>query len=152
MCFSSKNKREKEQAEEKKAVQPKQESRALVATAKSPASSDGRDVDKYNRRYTSVEIEGPYHEGDSAIYEDSGEGESSSERCSDIECTKRIICYHPPSKVTITGMDQVNLCLNDRYYGYGYNTNYPNGSANVSFNISVGNGWGSPWYTGWYNP
>ena len=45
--FSSKNKKKKEQVEEKKVVQPKQESRALVATAKSPASSDSRDVDEY---------------------------------------------------------------------------------------------------------
>ena len=52
--FSSKNKKKKEQVEEKKVVQPKQESRTLVATAKSQASSDSRDVDEYNRRYTSV--------------------------------------------------------------------------------------------------
>ena len=69
--FSSKNKKKKEQVEEKKVVQPKQESRALVATAKSPASSDSRDVDEYNRRYTSVEVEEPYREDDSVIYEDS---------------------------------------------------------------------------------
>ena len=65
--FSSKNKKKKEQVEEKKVVQPKQESRALVATAKSPASSDSRDVDEYNRRYTSVEVEEPYREDDSVI-------------------------------------------------------------------------------------
>ena len=57
--FSSKNKKKKEQVEEKKVVQPKQESRTLVATAKSQASSDSRDVDEYNRRYTSVEVEEP---------------------------------------------------------------------------------------------
>ena len=74
--FSSKNKKKKEQVEEKKVVQPKQESRTLVATAKSQASSDSRDVDEYNRRYTSVEVEEPYREDDSVIYEDSDENES----------------------------------------------------------------------------
>ena len=150
--FSSKNKKKKEQVEEKKVVQPKQESRALVATAKSPASSDSRDVDEYNRRYTSVEVEEPYREDDSVIYEDSDENESSSERRSDTEYTERIIRYHSPSKITIAGADQVDLYLSDGYYGYGYDTDYSNGSANVNFNINVGNGWGSPWYTGWYDP
>lgn len=145
--FSSKNKKKKEQVEEKKVVQPKQESRALVATAKSPASSDSRDVDEYNRRYTSVEVEEPYREDDSVIYEDSDENESSSERRSDTEYTERIIRYHSPSKITIAGADQVDLYLSDGYYGYGYDTDYSNGSANVNFNINVGNGWGSPWYT-----
>ena len=146
--FSSKNKKKKEQVEEKKVVQPKQESRTLVATAKSQASSDSRDVDEYNRRYTSVEVEEPYREDDSVIYEDSDENESSSERRSDTEYTERIIRYHSPSKITIAGADQVDLYLSDGYYGYGYDTDYSNGSANVNFNINVGNGWGSPWYTG----
>ena len=150
--FSSKNKKKKEQVEEKKVVQPKQESRTLVATAKSQASSDSRDVDEYNRRYTSVEVEEPYREDDSVIYEDSDENESSSERRSDTEYTERIIRYHSPSKITIAGADQVDLYLSDGYYGYGYDTDYSNGSANVNFNINVGNGWGSPWYTGWYDP
>ena len=134
--FSSKNKKKKEQVEEKKVVQPKQESRTLVATAKSQASSDSRDVDEYNRRYTSVEVEEPYREDDSVIYEDSDENESSSERRSDTEYTERIIRYHSPSKITIAGADQVDLYLSDGYYGYGYDTDYSNGSANVNFNIN----------------
>lgn len=109
-------------------------------------------MDEYNRRYTSVEVEEPYREDDSVIYEDSDENESSSERRSDTEYTERIIRYHSPSKITIAGADQVDLYLSDGYYGYGYDTDYSNGSANVNFNINVGNGWGSPWYTGWYDP
>ena len=147
-----KNKKKKEQVEEKKVVQPKQKPETLVAAAKSQASSDSRDVDEYNRRYTSVEVEEPYREDDSVLYEDSGENGSSSERRSDTEYTERIIRYHSPSKITIAGADQVDLYLSDGYYAYGYDTDYSNGNANVNFNINIGNGWGSPWYTGWYDP
>ena len=148
--FSSKNKKKKEQVVEKKVVQPKQESRTLVATAKSQASSDSRDVDEYNRRYTSVDVEEPYDEDSDgevlAEYNDDMDNEktvasdSKKERRSDTEYTERIIRYHSPSKITIAGADQVDLYLSDGYYAYGYDTDYSNGSTNVSVNVNIGNG------------
>ena len=126
-------------------------------------SDEERDVDEYNRRYTSVDVEEPYDEDSDgeilAEYNDDMDNEktvasdSKKERRSDTEYTERIIRYHSPSKITIAGADQVDLYLSDGYYAYGYDTDYSNGSTNVSVNVNIGNGWGGyydPWYSGWY--
>ena len=124
---------------------------------KSAVSDEERDVDEYNRRYTSVDVEEPYDEDSDgeilAEYNDDMDNEktvasdSKKERRSDTEYTERIIRYHSPSKITIAGADQVDLYLSDGYYAYGYDTDYSNGSTNVSVNVNIGNGWG-----GYYDP
>ena len=103
-----------------------------------------RDVDEYNRRYTSVE--------DSEYVEPETVDVETSERRSDTEYTERIVRYHSPSKITIAGADQVNLYLSDGYYAYGYDTNYLDNNTHVNVNINMGyGGWYDPWYTGgWY--
>lgn len=108
-------------------------------------SDEERDVDEYNRRYTSVDVEEPYDEDSDgeilAEYNDDMDNEktvasdSKKERRSDTEYTERIIRYHSPSKITIAGADQVDLYLSDGYYAYGYDTDYSNGSTNVSVNV-----------------
>ena len=153
--FSSKSKKKSEQVEEKKVVQPKKESVATsartVTAGSEAASSDDWDVDAYNRRYSSVEVEEPYS-GDEYVEEDGDVEELSSERRSDTEYTERIIRYHSPSKITIAGADQVDLYVSDGYYAYGYDTDYSDGSVDV--NINIGNAWWSPWYANywWYDP
>ena len=107
--LSAQSKKEKkEQKKEVVKVVPEQTTTTTVHTAPEAAAvvvkdvkGNVRDVDEYNRRYTSVEVEEPYREDDSVIYEDSDENESSSERRSDTEYTERIIRYHSPSKITI---------------------------------------------------
>jgi hypothetical protein len=94
----------------------------------------GRDVDEYNRRY---EAAAPSSEEETA---------AENERRSDTEYSERIIRYHSPEKVTITGADQVNLYLSDGYYSYDYETDYTGGQAQVN----VYYGGYDPWY--YYNP
>ena len=159
----------KEKTEEK-VIQPKEDAERTTMTStystskrKSAVSDEERDVDEYNRRYTSVDVEEPYDEDSDgevlAEYNDDMDNEktvasdSKKERRSDTEYTERIIRYHSPSKITIAGADQVDLYLSDGYYAYGYDTDYSNGSTNVSVNVNIGNGWGGyydPWYSGWY--
>ena len=145
MCISLPKTRKRKNRLKRKRLFSRNRSLGPGRYSQEPASSDSRDVDEYNRRYTSVEVEEPYREDDSVIYEDSDENESSSERRSDTEYTERIIRYHSPSKITIAGADQVDLYLSDGYYGYGYDTDYSNGSANVNFNINVGQRLGLAW-------
>ena len=167
--FSSSKKDKKEKTEEK-VIQPKEDAERTTMTStystskrKSAVSDEERDVDEYNRRYTSVDVEEPYDEDSDgeilAEYNDDMDNEktvasdSKKERRSDTEYTERIIRYHSPSKITIAGADQVDLYLSDGYYAYGYDTDYSNGSTNVSVNVNIGNGWGGyydPWYSGWY--
>jgi len=88
---------------------------------KSAVSDEERDVDEYNRRYTSVDVEEPYDEDSDgevlAEYNDDMDNEktvasdSKKERRSDTEYTERIIRYHSPSKITIAGADQVRFCI-----------------------------------------
>ena len=165
--FSSSKKDKKEKTEEK-VIQPKEDAERTTMTStystskrKSAVSDEERDVDEYNRRYTSVDVEEPYDEDSDgeilAEYNDDMDNEktvasdSKKERRSDTEYTERIIRYHSPSKITIAGADQVDLYLSDGYYAYGYDTDYSNGSTNVSVNVNIGNGWGGyydPWYSG----
>ena len=164
--FSSSKKDKKEKTEEK-VIQPKEDAERTTMTStyntskrKSAVSDEERDVDEYNRRYTSVDVEEPYDEDSDgevlAEYNDDMDNEktvasdSKKERRSDTEYTERIIRYHSPSKITIAGADQVDLYLSDGYYAYGYDTDYSNGSTNVSVNVNIGNGWGGyydPWYS-----
>ena len=161
--FSSSKKDKKEKTEEK-VIQPKEDAERTTMTStystskrKSAVSDEERDVDEYNRRYTSVDVEEPYDEDSDgeilAEYNDDMDNEktvasdSKKERRSDTEYTERIIRYHSPSKITIAGADQVDLYLSDGYYAYGYDTDYSNGSTNVSVNVNIGNGWG-----GYYDP
>ena len=171
--FSSSKEKKKEKTEEK-VIQPKKEdatgsSSAIVLASASdshPAFEENRDVDEYNRRYTSVDVEEPYDEDfddeDGTYIEELPDNNQKvtkkSERRSDTEYTERIVRYHSPSKITIAGADQVDLYLSDGYYSYGYDTDYSDGNANVNVNINVGNNWGgwygwnSPWYNNWYDP
>lgn len=143
--FSSSKKDKKEKTEEK-VIQPKEDAERTTMTStyntskrKSAVSDEERDVDEYNRRYTSVDVEEPYDEDSDgevlAEYNDDMDNEktvasdSKKERRSDTEYTERIIRYHSPSKITIAGADQVDLYLSDGYYAYGYDTDYSNGST-----------------------
>jgi len=151
--FSSSKKDKKEKTEEK-VIQPKEDAERTTMTStystskrKSAVSDEERDVDEYNRRYTSVDVEEPYDEDSDgeilAEYNDDMDNEktvasdSKKERRSDTEYTERIIRYHSPSKITIAGADQVDLYLSDGYYAYGYDTDYSNGSTNVSVNVNI---------------
>lgn len=161
--FSSSKDKKKDKKEEK-VIQPKQEettksSSAIVLASASDSNSSAydanRDVDEYNRRYTSVDVEEPYDEDldeeDGTYVEELPSKDQKvtkkSERRSDAEYTERIVRYHSPSKITIAGADQVDLYLSDGYYSYGYDTDYSDGNANVNVNINMGNSWG-----GWYSP
>ena len=143
--FSSSKKDKKEKTEEK-VIQPKEDAERTTMTStystskrKSAVSDEERDVDEYNRRYTSIDVEEPYDEDSDgevlAEYNDDMDNEktvasdSKKERRSDTEYTERIIRYHSPSKITIAGADQVDLYLSDGYYAYGYDTDYSNGTA-----------------------
>lgn len=157
--FSSK-KDKKEQVEEKKVVS-KEEPKTVVARAsRNEAASaeieNGRDVDEYNRRYSSVQVEEPYPEEQTTVEAVERKDKKRAERRSDTEYTERIVRYHSPSKITIAGADQVDLYLSDGYYSYGYDTDYADGGANVNLSINIGNpwyaSWRSPWYYGWYDP
>ena len=66
--FSSSKKDKKEKTEEK-VIQPKEDAERTTMTStystskrKSAVSDEERDVDEYNRRYTSVDVEEPYDE------------------------------------------------------------------------------------------
>ena len=135
--FSSSKEKKKEKTEEK-VIQPKKEkatesSSAIVLASASdshPAFDKDRDVDEYNRRYTSVDVEEPYDEdldeADGTYIEELPDNNQKvtkkAERRSDNEYTERIVRYHSPSKITIAGADQVDLYLSDGYYSYGYDT------------------------------
>lgn len=150
--FSSGKSKKKEKVEEKKVIPSRQETSTAVTVPRSTSSpASDRDVDEYNRRYSSVSVDEPYRGDDD---ETAQTADDAAERRSDTEYTERIVRYHSPSKITIAGADQVDLYLSDGYYGYGYDTDYSDGNANVSFNINVGSpwGWGSPWYNNWYDP
>ena len=140
--FSSKSKKKKAQVEEKQSPQPNP-TVSQQGKAKTSSFSE-QEIDAYNRRYSSDSDAEERAEGQEA----SSEVRSTSERHSDTEYTERIIRYHSPSKITITGADQVDLCLSDGYYSY--DTNYSDGGSNVNVNINIGNAWGSPWYDPWY--
>ena len=139
--FSSSKKDKKEKTEEK-VIQPKEDAERTTMTStystskrKSAVSDEERDVDEYNRRYTSVDVEEPYDEDSDgevlAEYNDDMDNEktvasdSKKERRSDTEYTERIIRYHSPSKITIAGADQVDLYLSDGYYCLLYTSPSP---------------------------
>ena len=144
--FSSGKKNKKKQTEGKVVQAKKGVDTTIVASAttytinskneSATTLSQERDVDEYNRRYSSVEVEEPYwEEKESEVAE-----AQMPERRSDTEYTERIVRYHSPSKITIAGADQVDLYLSDGYYAYGYDTNYSDNYTNVNVNINMGYG------------
>jgi hypothetical protein len=121
-----------------------------------------RDVDEYNRRYS-----------DSGEYSDepvAADGNTAGEYA-DSELTERIVRFHNPEKIIVSGADNLNVAYNGEDYELNFNE-----PENSSVNIYVNNyggggglydpwyagygwyrpyyysGWYSPWYGGWYSP
>ena len=145
-------KAEEKQSSVKKDATAETKSKAVAtakATSVAKASDDAdRDVDAYNRRYTSENVE----EDEVKEAAEKAEVTSAPERRSDTEYTERIVRYHSPSKITIAGADRVNLYLDEGYYSYDYDMDYT-GGVDVNLNINLGSPWYDPWYySSWYRP
>ncbi|MDR0769173.1 MAG: hypothetical protein LBE71_04645 [Dysgonamonadaceae bacterium] len=127
--FSSKNK--------KPAViqsEPAKKENTIVLEATVPAG--GRSVDEYNRRYvndTEYIDEALTDETDTII------------EYADGELTQRIVRFHDPSKVVISGADNVNIYYADGSYALYFDEPSSDG---LSININTSYGY-SPWYAGW---
>lgn len=146
MCISLQVKKKRKKKQKRRLYSPKKKMQRDLhlqsfwhrASDSHPAFEENRDVDEYNRRYTSVDVEEPYDEDfddeDGTYIEELPDNNQKvtkkSERRSDTEYTERIVRYHSPSKITIAGADQVDLYLSDGYYSYGYDTDYSDGNAN----------------------
>ena len=75
-------------------------------------SADERDVDEYNRRYSSDDVYAEEMQDEAAQEETVAvDPQEEKERRSDLEYTERIVRFHSPSKLTIAGADQVDLYL-----------------------------------------
>ena len=128
--FSSSKAKKTTKVEEKKVQQPTtRNTTSTIATPSTRTSSDnseGRDVDEYNRRSTSVGVDEPYNNNEDQNVNAQQNNKSVSaqkdanSRTSDSEYSERIVRYHSPSKITIAGADQVDLYLSNGYYGYDF--------------------------------
>ena len=79
-------------------------------------SADERDVDEYNRRYSSDDVYAEEMQDEAAQEETVAvDPQEEKERRSDLEYTERIVRFHSPSKLTIAGADQVDLYLSEGY-------------------------------------
>ncbi|MDR1561749.1 MAG: hypothetical protein LBS54_01510 [Dysgonamonadaceae bacterium] len=116
--------------------------------------NDERDVDEYNRRYSDS---GEYYDepvvtaANDTVYE-----------YVDGDLTKRIVRFHNPEKVIVSGADNMNVEYNGEDYELSFNEP-DNSSVNISVYNYGGGGyydpfyWGYGWhrpyyYSGWYSP
>ena len=141
--FSTKSKKRERTDERRMSASDRPASRQRYDRDRDNFDSD-RDVDAYNRRYTDSST-ADYNDYDRDARDDNRKAKAS-ERRGDHEYSERIIRYHSPSKITITGADNVDLNLSDGYYSYSYDTDYSGGRTNVNIKVTVDNGWDA-WYS-----
>ena len=123
-------------------VEPVRRETPVVLEATIPGD---RDVDEYNRRYIN----------DNRYVDQAVDSVDTTEYV-DGELTQKIIRFQDPSKVVISGTDNLNVYWD----GEGYELNFDDpSSANLTININNSwspgwgwNSWGPTWGWGWNSP